>query len=355
MKKKLIIGTILLISIAGLLIYNLTRSSSHPVVSTVEATEGAINESVYAAGTLSAAEKTDYYVPYSGIAEHVPVQAGDRVTKGQTLFVMDASGLEEQIRLEENNLAMLRAEENIYRESRMEQAKRELAEGREPDKVFDENELELYRLRAERSLMTLESLREQLEKREVKADMDGVVSLLNIKSGQAAAEGTVAVQLIDDRNLMATAYLNELDAGKVKAGMEALVTGDSFDGELAGTVHFVSPIAAPADSSSRDPAVEFKVKLDEVPEVLRPGLTVSLEILLPAETRVLVPLTAVRFNGDETHVYEVKDGIAVKRPVTAGRDDGAMVEILSGLSAGERIIETLTNDIQDGVQVTVHD
>lgn len=355
MKKKLIVGTILLASIIGLVALNLVRSGSRPTVSLVEAETGVIRESVYASGTLAAAETADHYVPYSGVVERVFVKAGDRVKKGDPLFVMEAATLENQIRLEENSLAMIRAEERMYRESRLEAARRELAEGREPEDVFDENELELYRLRIERSMLMMESLREQLEKREVRAELDGVVSALHVKTGQPAAEGTVAVTLVDDLNLEAVARLNQLDAGKVKEGMEAVISGDSFDQELAGTVSFVSPIAVQADASSRDPYLEIRVKLSDVPDVLKPGLTVSLEIVLPAEPRVLVPLTAVRFTADGARVYEVKDGRALARSVTAGRDDGERVEILSGLSAGERVIAAPGGDITDGTPVNVHD
>jgi RND family efflux transporter MFP subunit len=355
LKKKLIIGTILLASIVGLLAFNLAKSNSRPEVSLVEAAEGTLSESVYAAGTLHPAAKAEYYVPYSGVAERVFVEAGDRVKSGDTLFVMDTEALEEQIRLEENNLEMIRIEERMYRENRMEAVKLELMEGREPESLFDENELELYRLRTERSMMAMETLRSRIGKREVKADMDGVVSALHLKTGQAAAEGAVAVELVDDRNLLATAYLNELDAGNVREGMEVIITGDSFQDALPGRVAFVSPIAAPANPSRSDPSVEIRVKLEQVPDTLRPGLTVYLEILLPAEPRVLVPLTAVRFSGEEAFVYEVKDGYVVQRAVTTGKDDGEQVEILSGLAAGERIIGMLTNDIADGVQVSVHD
>jgi len=355
LKKKLIIGTILLASIIGLVALNLVKSGSRPSVTLVEAEEGVIRESVYASGTLDPSEKADHYVPYGGTVERVLVEAGDRVKKGDVLFVMDASSLEEEIRLEENNLAMIRTEERIYRESRAEAVKRELAEGREPENVFDENELEMYRLRIERSIMMMESLREKLAKREVRAGMDGVVSALQVKAGQAAAEGTAAVTLVDDRNLVATAFLNELDAGRVKEGMDVIVTGDSFPGELSGRVEFVSPIAAPADATSRDAFVEIRVKLGDVPETVRPGLSVYLEIVLPSEPRVLVPLTAVRFAGDGAQVFEVIDGRATARSVTTGRDDGERVEILSGLSAGERVIASLTGDITDGTMVKVDD
>lgn len=355
MKKKILIGIILLASIAGLLIYNLAKTNSSLGVTLVEATEGGLKESVYALGSLAASEEEDYLIPFSGTAEQVPVKPGDRVTKGQLLFVMDGSGLEDQIELEENNLAVLQVEERIYREDRMELAKQALKEGREPDSLFDENELELYRLRKERSLLALESLQDRLANKEVRANMDGIVAAVAVKTGEAATEGTMAVKLIDDRKLVAKAYLNELDFGKVDEGMAAVITGDFFEEEVAGTVTFVSPIAAPADPSSRDPVVEIEVTLTDAPDLLRPGLSVALEIILPVETNILVPLTAVRFSAEGTHVFAVEEGVAVQKEVETGRDDGQDIEILSGLSAGERVISNLTVDIVDGARVSVHD
>lgn len=355
MRKKLFIGIILVASIAGLLIYNLAKSNEILPVALAEAREGALSESVYALGTLTAAQEEDVLVPFSGMAERVLVKPGDRVKQGQLLFVMDGTALEDQVKLEENNLAMLAIEERMYRNGRVELAKQALAEGREPEDVFDENELEMYRLRKERSLLALESLREDLANREVRAGMDGIVAAVAVKQGAAAAEGTVAVSLLDDRQLVAKAYLNELDFGKVREGMAAVITGDFFEEEVAGTVSFVSPIAAPADPASRDPAVEIHVSLEDVPELLKPGLSVALEIILPEERHVLVPLSAVRFSGEGTFVYEVADGRAVQKQVVAGRDDGTDIEILDGLSAGDRIIERLVGDIADGVRVSIDD
>lgn len=355
MRKKWIIGTILLASIAGLLFINLAKTNKAIDVTLTEAVTGTVRESVFAGGTLAASEKEDYYVPFSGLVKDVSIKPGDRVKKGDTLFVMDAAALEEQMRLEEINLEMVRAEERMYRESRMRAARQEVAQGREPENVLDDNELTLYRLRAERSMLAMESLKEKLSKSEVKAEMDGVVALAAIRPGQAAAEGLQAVSLINDRQLEATAYLNELDAVKVKTGMEAIITGDSFDEELAGTVVFVSPIAAPADPASRDASVEIRVEPANVPETLRPGLSVALEIVLPAEPEVLVPLAAVRYSGEQAFVFEAMDGIAVRRDVTVGKDDGQMVEILSGLAPGDKVIGNVTDGIADGVRVNAHD
>lgn len=355
MRKKIAIGIILLVSIAALMIYNLTKTNNSQAVSLVEAREGALSESVYALGTLATSKEEDVLVPFSGMADEVLVKPGDRVKDGQLLFVMDGTPLEDQLKLEENNLAMLEIEERIYRENRLTLAKQALVEGREPDDVLDENELEMYRLRKERSLLALDSLQAHLANKEVRAGMDGVVAAVAVKPGASAAEGTIALTLLDDRHLVAKAYLNELDFGKVSEGMAAVITGDFFEEELAGSVNFVSPIAAPADPGSRDPAVEIHVSLTDVPDLLKPGLSVALEILLPEEIRVLVPLTAVHFSGEGTYVFEVADGRAVRKEVVTGRDDGTDIEILAGLSPGDRVIGQLSGDIVDGVRVSVDD
>lgn len=355
MRNKIIIGTILVVSIVGLLAYNLIELNRSVSVSMVEAVEGAIEESVFASGKLIAAAESVSFLPYSGKIEQVSVEVGDRVAKGDTLLVMSTKEWEEQIQLEENNREATRIEQQRYREQVLEQAKLELQAGKSIHDLLDKHELALFDLRLERSAMAIAALRDKIDNREVKADRDGIVTEVSVIEGQAAAEGTPVIRIIDDQQLQAQAYLNELDAGKVSPDMEALIIGDAFEDSFQGKVTFVAPIAAPADPMSKDPAVEMKIDLMEQSNQLRPGYNATIEIKIQFEPQVLLPLSAVRLSGDEALIYEVVDGIAQSRSVRVGRDDGLQIEIIDGLSAGASVIGELSAEITDGIKVSTHD
>ena len=72
--------------------------------------------------------------------------------------------------------------------------------------------------------------------------------------------------------------------------------------------------------------------------------------------RTLVPRTAVRTSGDASVVFVIGgEGRVERRAVRLGLEDGDRVEVLSGVSAGERVVNSPPADLQDGARVKVKD
>jgi RND family efflux transporter MFP subunit len=89
---------------------------------------------------------------------------------------------------------------------------------------------------------------------------------------------------------------------------------------------------------------------------LIPGMYCKVEIIMQEKLALVVPSEAVRFDltGDVSHVYVVKDDNSILRvPVKTGIDDGHKIEILSGLSGGERIVAGMLGRLKDGQVVSV--
>jgi hypothetical protein len=71
-------------------------------------------------------------------------------------------------------------------------------------------------------------------------------------------------------------------------------------------------------------------------------------------TRTLVPRTAVRASGNTGVVFVITDGgRAERRAVRVGAEDGDRIEIASGVSPGERVVNSPPADLQDGARVKV--
>jgi len=72
---------------------------------------------------------------------------------------------------------------------------------------------------------------------------------------------------------------------------------------------------------------------------IRSGYSANAEIVLQsAENVLMVPESAIQFEGDKTFVYVLKaDGTYEERPVETGLSDGVNIEIKSGLSSGEKV------------------
>jgi hypothetical protein len=112
----------------------------------------------------------------------------------------------------------------------------------------------------------------------------------------------------------------------------------------------VSEIVPAVDSASRT----YIVKLDLPPAPqLRTGMFGRAIFPLGTQKVVAIPLAALMERGQLQSVFVVENGLAHTRLVTTGRRTGLAVEVLSGLNAGETIIRPVPAGLQDGARVEV--
>lgn len=356
--KKWIWAAALVVAVALFASIAVARAGRQTEVKLVETMKGVIQESVFASGTLEPAEKFEHYAPTSAVVGRVYVREGDAVRAGDKLFALDLSELERQLRTEETNLQLLVRERDQARDQAIEAMRRELEQtGTVSEETKAKADVSSYDLRVRNQQDLVASLREKLAKREVVAAGDGVVTQVAVREGQAVAQGALAVTVISVKSLEVRAKVGELDAGKLRPGMEATVTGDAFSGSYSAKLTYVAPFAKPAEAGTGagggDPVVEVRALLSSVGAELRPGYRATLEIRLPGEERVLAPISAVRREGDKAFVFRVENGVARQVEVKTGKEDDQHVEILEGLSAGERIVAEPSAGVRDGRKVRV--
>lgn len=351
MRKKLIIGLSLLIAIGGLAAYNVYKLNKSVSVTLADAEQGAIRETVFANGNFIPGKETVQYMPQSGTVNRVWPQFGDKVQADGPLVSLDTREWEQQIQQEENNRNMIAAEKALAQKRQQEAAKELWRQGGDAGEAVDADELKSYDLRLASIDMNVQALRAKIAESEIAATAGGTVTEISVAEGQFVSQGMPIATVMDDSTIRVRAYINELDAGKVAKGMKASVTGDAFEAVMEGEIVFISPVAAPVEVGSRDPAVEIRIDINEPDASVRPGYNAIVEIVLEEQTQLLVPLSAVRYRGDAATVYTVVDGLAAEREVQLGKDDGERIEVLQGLSEGERIIVRLSGDIQPGVKV----
>jgi HlyD family secretion protein len=187
----------------------------------------------------------------------------------------------------------------------------------------------------------LETQKQQLAYTTVNAPIDGVVSALNIQKGAIVASGmsgfsggTTILTLSDLSHVYVMATVDESDVGVVKVGQEARITVASFpDRTFAGKV---TRIATKGVNSSNVVTFEVKVEvLDEHKELLRPEMTGNVRIIQAAKSDVVtLPTSAVMREGGKAYVTLAG---GVRRDVTVGLENADVVEIVSGVKAGERV------------------
>ncbi len=190
----------------------------------------------------------------------------------------------------------------------------------------------------------------------IKSEADGTITQLNIKEGQAY-NGMTPAFVIDDLNLQKVQLrLSKNDSYKIKVGQSAIVKVN--DDEHKGTVSEISPVAVQFQTvQGQESSLVVDVKLDsKIPDV-KIGFDVDCDILLEELKDVFVlPLQCIIANSDaSTHIFLNDDGIAKKKEVKLGLVSGSDVQILEGVSDGDKIILNPNNDLKDGDKVVDED
>lgn len=350
-KKRFWFAVIGLAVIAFIAAHMLNAMNREIEVQVAVVETGKIIEQIYANGKLEPAETTRVYAPASGVVEEVKVKPGDTVEEGQVLLTLDMKQVRDQLEKERINLELVEAERLAARKQHFERFRQ--ARLANPDAEPEELDLTAYDLRIRAIQLTIESLEKQLANRQVLAPAGGVVTKFAVNAGQMLAEGSEVAVIADVNRLKVVAHLNELDAGKAEPGMKAVVTGEAFSGRYEGSISYLAPVAEAIDPSSRDAAVEMEVILDQTSPELRPGYNVTVELEIPDQDRLLAPIEAVRYDGEQSYVYKVQGDVAVKVPVTTGKEGDELIELVTGAAEGDRVVVAGGERLRDGARVKV--
>ncbi len=133
----------------------------------------------------------------------------------------------------------------------------------------------------------------------------------------------------------------------VKTGQTVEVALEALDRRLTARV---SEIVPAVDAASR--AYTVKIDLPALPNV-RSGMFGRAWFPMGARKVVAVPAAAVVERGQLQSVFVVEDGVARNRLVTTGKRQPDAVEVLSGLSEGEKVVSPVPPGLADGARVEV--
>ncbi|MGC8874453.1 MAG: efflux RND transporter periplasmic adaptor subunit, partial [Chloroflexia bacterium] len=178
----------------------------------------------------------------------------------------------------------------------------------------------------------------QLEKATLEAPFSGVVGTVLARRYDRVAPGTPILVLLDPSTFFVDVEVDEADIGQIAPGEEAEVRLDALpEALLSGRVVEVALFPTTAQGVI---TYRVRVQLDRVEDAaVRPGMTANVRIITRRASGVLVvPRRAVRLEGGEATVERLSsDGRLERVPVQLGIGDSLRVEIVSGLSEGDRI------------------
>jgi multidrug efflux system membrane fusion protein len=193
----------------------------------------------------------------------------------------------------------------------------------------------------------------------VRAPFDGELGVRHVEVGQYLTAGTQIVTLTDLSTLYANFTVTEKDSGNLKAGQTVRILVDAYPGHtFEGKITTIEP-----QISTDTRNIRVQATLDNPDHILKPGMFATTTVVLPDKPPVItVPETAVDYTlyGDSVFVLAEKkedDGktslTAVRSFVRTGNRIHGRAEILSGLKAGDRVVEVGQLKLQTGAAVTI--
>ena len=209
--------------------------------------------------------------------------------------------------------------------------------------------------------LDLNDLRRQLGEltESVVCPMSGTVISVRAAQGMPVDTSSVLLTIADLNDLIVTANISEFDIPKLEIGQPVIMTTDSMDTDYNGRISRIFDTAITQSATiGTETVVPIEITFDKMISDLKPGFNLDLEITVAHNPNaVTVPITSLQRDittgGYRVFVVEgdADGGTLIQRPVERGITGNMVVEIVSGVKEGERVIETPTNLIYDGMSM----
>lgn len=197
---------------------------------------------------------------------------------------------------------------------------------------------------------TIKQLQSQIDQTVIKAPCDGIVMKRHVHLGEIALNNKTMFEIVRDGRLELKAQVPEKDLLYVKEGQPVEMTGDSGK-TFKGRVREISPLV---EQETRLGTV--RIDIDSCPD-LKPGNFLRGEILIGKENVATLPTSCVTYKGNRPLVYQIEESQGGSRArmlyVQLGARDGAFVQVLNGLKAGDMVVERGGGFLKDGDPVRV--
>ncbi len=346
-----------------------TNAQTIPTVRVVRPERGSADQDLVLPGNVAAFVTGSLYARASGYITAWNKDIGAHVTKGEVLATISAPDLDQQLeeakgQLVQMQAAVEQAQANADLGKVTDQRTSQLvAEGWSSKQQGDTDHLTAAARAAAVSVAKANVVAQQaavsrLEQltgfEAIKAPFDGVVTARNVDIGDLVNAGGTAgralFQVADIHRMriyvnVPQAFLGQLAPG-IKATLHLPGQKETFEAELVSTSNALA-------ENSRTALIELQA--DNPGGKLWPGAFAEVHFHIPADADTLsVPLTALVFGAHGMQVAALDDDDkVVLKPVVLGRNLGNRVEIESGLSLSDRLVDSPLESTQTGDQVTV--
>jgi RND family efflux transporter MFP subunit len=368
--KKIITRTVIsiiiliIVFIAYRYVTSLLDKKEEVKLTTVTYQTGSYSSAVLnASGYVVAQRKAAVASKGTGKLIYLGVVEGDQVRKDQIIARLEDNDIKAQLDQAKANLKLAEADlkdaENFFNRQKELLSK----------SLISQQEYENAEARYNRTLASIDLAKAQVTGSEVamentliRAPFDGTVLTKNADVGEIVSpfgasinSRAAVVTMADMSSLQVEADVSESNIEKIIINQECEIFLDAYpEKSYPG---YVAKIVPTADRSKA--TVLVKIGFKNYDSRVLPEMSAKVTFLAPKQDKVeekpilLVPSTSIAKRKGRDLVFIVKDDNVVEVQVQLGRKFGDNIEIISGISAGDNIIDKVTENIKDGTEVKV--
>jgi membrane fusion protein (multidrug efflux system) len=295
-----------------------------------------VRDQFQALGSVDSDELIDIVAEISAKVIELPFAEGQAVGAGQLLARLDDSEIKAQ--------AMRAGAERDRARSDHERAKQLFDRNAVSAKELDDATIDLRVAEADYEVAAA-----RLAKTLIRAPFAGLVGRRRVSQGAYLSVGQQITELARVDRMRVTFAAPERFMGDLRVGVPVAIQTPAYPGEtFSGRLSVVDPIVDPQTRT-----VQLVASVPNRERRLRPGMSADVRVTLAQRSSALmVPDEAVFAEGNQEFVYVVQaDSTVTRAAVRLGTRDSAMVEVVSGLDAGARVVRAGHQKLFDGARV----
>lgn len=408
MKKKKLFWAVtsIVACAASALVY--LKLQGGQTVETAVVSKGEIRQYIEDTATVQSNKKVTTYIEGSGKITNIKVDVGDSVKKGDVILTMDKEDLE--LKLQDANAKIDAAKaqlqgtdlsnsankieiaqaavdqakvvyeassrnldsskvlynsgtiskqefdnaEDGYKtaEAALKSANFQLEDIKEGTPDYVKNQ---YIAQIKQAVILRDTIMREIEKQQVTAPVDGVVLEKLIDENSLGVAGTAAFLIGDTKSLELEANILSDDVYKVKIGNEVEVSGKPIGNSIIkGKITKIAPEAKNITSSLgvNQKRVPVTIELKDTAGLLKPGYDLDIKVITEAKKDTLIiPDTSVFDYKGNSCVFVVDNGKAVIKQIKKGIESEKLIEVISGLKSGDKVLLKPDNNIKEGMKI----
>ena len=307
-------------------------------------------------GSLQPEIRADLRAEVAAMVIKVHKENGEPVRKGDLLVSLDGSVLRDNLNSAEESLRAA-AQSLDGAERQFQRIKSLQAQGMVSMQGLEESENKRNSAQSEfvASKARVAAAKQQLDRTEVRAPFQGVVSARKASAGDTAQIGKELIQVIDPSSMRFEGQVSADQMSILKVGQRVTfrINGVAQTGDQLGSSGRIKRIDGAANPITRQVSVIVEISGKDRPPVA--GLFAEGVIETSTQSALMIPESCLRREGDKVFAWVLDGNKIVKRSIQLGDRDTRLGEwvVNSGLVAGEKILRTTSGSLKDGQSFTL--